>query len=68
METEDISPFFSRCHLRASRKEPDGKSDSAAQKRSGQSSYSGNDARTSGSGRDSSEYPSRDASGGFDGE
>ncbi|NTV82622.1 hypothetical protein FGF66_02100 [Chlorobaculum thiosulfatiphilum] len=69
MKPEEDSPFFYRCHLKASRKAPDAKSESAEQGRSGQSSYS-DAGKPEGAGRlnDSPDYSERNASRGFDGD
>jgi hypothetical protein len=68
MKSDEDSPFFYRCHLKAARKASIEKNDGSGRERSGQPSYSG-DGEASGVGRrDASGYRERDASGGFDGE
>lgn len=66
MEPEEISPFFYKCHFKASRKKPEGESESASGKRSGQSSYSGEGEPEGGGRIDDVGYSERGVSGGFE--
>jgi len=69
MKPEEDSPFFYRCHLKASRKAPDASSEGSEQARSGgRSSYSGA-GEPEGAGRlnDAPDYARQDAPGGFNG-
>lgn len=68
MEPEEISPFFYKCHLKASRKKNDAESEAASRDRPGQSSNSGEGESDGESRLDASGYSDGDASGGFDGE
>ncbi|RXK89240.1 hypothetical protein EST62_00400 [Chlorobaculum sp. 24CR] len=66
MKPAEDSPFFYRCHLKASHKSRDAESDGAAQDCS---AHSSGDGERKGGGRlDASGHSGREASGGFDGE
>ncbi len=68
MKPEEDSPFFYRCHLKASRRKGDGESESGSQLHSGQSSYSSEIEIDGGDRLDASSHPERNAPGGFDGD
>jgi hypothetical protein len=68
MKPEEDSPFFYKCHLKASRSKPEGESESASEKRSGQSSYSGEGEPEVGGRLDGAGYSERGVSGGFEGD
>jgi hypothetical protein len=63
MKPAEDSPFFYRCHLKASRKEPDGKSECVGQERSEEG-----EPDREGRWPDASDYTERDASGSLDGD
>ena len=68
MKPAEDSPFFSRCHLKASRSTPEGESEAASEKRSGQPSYSGEGEPEGGGRLDGAGYAERSVSGGFGGD
>jgi len=69
MKPAEDSPFFYRCHLKASRKQPDGASERAGQERSGHATRSDeSDPDGGGSLHDSPDYPDRNAFAMLDGD